>query len=143
VIPAARVSAQSPDPAIGTWTLNVAKSKFTTAPPMSDRRTYAVSGDSMKQTTDRVDSQGKSFHIESTAKYDGKDYPITGNPDADTVAVTRVDTYTAKATLKKGGKPVIHTERTVAKDGKTMTIKTKGTNARGEKIDNVLIFEKE
>jgi hypothetical protein len=143
VMPAARVSAQSSDPVNGTWSLNVARSKFSTSAPKSEKRTYEVSGDSVTQTTDRVDSQGKPVHMQFTAKYDGKDYPVTGNPDADTVAVTRVDTHTTKATLKKGGNPVIHTERSVAKDGKTMTVRTKGTNARGEKIDNVLLFEKQ
>jgi hypothetical protein len=143
MIPAARVSAQSPDPVNGNWSLNVAKSTFSASTPKSEKRTYEVSGDSVKQTTDRVDSQGKALHMEFTAKYDGKDYPITGNPDADTVAVTRVNTYTTKATLKKAGKPVIRTERSVAKDGKTMTVRTKGTNARGEKIDNLLFFEKQ
>lgn len=143
VIPAARVSAQSTDPVNGTWNLNLAKSKFSTSTPTSEKRTYEVSGDSVKQTTDRVRSQGKPLHMEFTAKYDGKDYPITGNPDADTIAVTRIDAYNTKSTLKKAGKAVIHTTRSVAKDGKTMTVKTKGTNAAGEKIDNVLVFEKQ
>ena len=143
VIPAARVSAQSADPVGGTWTLNVAKSKFSTSTPQSETRTYVVSGDSVTQKVDRVDSQGKPVHTQFTAKYDGKDYPVTGNPDADTIAVTRVDAHTIKGTLKKDGKPVIHTERSVAKDGKTLTVKVKGTNARGEKIDNVLVFEKQ
>src|SRR6266850_5439484 len=143
VIPVARVSAQSSDTDSGTWILNVAKSKFSTAAPKSEKRTYEVSGDTVSQTIDRVDSEGKPLHMEVTAKYDGKDYPIKGNPEADTVAVTRVDPYKTKATLKKGGKPVVHSERSVAKDGKTMTVKMKGTNSKGEKIDNVLVFDKQ
>jgi hypothetical protein len=142
VIPAARVSAQSSDTDSGTWVLNVAKSKFSTAAPKSETRTYEVSGDSVTQRLDRVDSEGKALHVEVTAKYDGKDYPIKGNPEADTVAITRVDPYKTRATLKKGGKPVVHSERTVAKDGKTMTVKMKGTNSKGEKVDNVLVFDK-
>jgi hypothetical protein len=143
VIPAARVWAQSPDPVIGTWTLNVEKSKFSTAVPKSEKRTYAGSGDTISQTIDRVDSQGKPLHVEVTTKYDGKDYPITGNPDADTVALTRVDTHTTRATLKKGGKAVMHSERSVSRDGKTMTVRIKGTNSHGEKVDNMLVFEKQ
>jgi hypothetical protein len=137
------LSAQGADPVNGTWTLNLAKSKFSGAPPQSETRRYEVSGDGVKTSTDRVDSQGKPLHTESAPKYDGKDYPITGNPDADTVAVTRVDAYSTMSTLKKAGRPVVKTTRTVAKDGKTMTITVQGTNAKGEKIDNVLVFDKQ
>lgn len=142
-IPALQVSAQSADPVNGTWNLNLAKSKFSGSPPQSEMRTYEVSGDSVKTSTDRVDSQGKRVHTEAAPKYDGKDYPIIGNPDADTVAVTRVDAYSTASTLKKAGRTVIKTTRSVAKDGKTMTITVKGTNAKGEKIDNVLVFDKQ
>jgi hypothetical protein len=142
-IPAPELSAQNADPVNGTWNLNLAKSKFSGSPPQSETRTYEVSGDAVKTSTDRVDSQGKPVHTESAPKYDGKDYPITGNPDADTVAVTRVDAYSTRSTLKKAGQPVLRTTRSVANDGKTMTITVNGTNAKGEKIDNVLVFDKQ
>jgi hypothetical protein len=143
-IPGGRVWAQDADPLDGTWTLNVEKSKFNSGPTLkSQTRKYEVSGDAVKQTLDGVDGSGKHTHMTFTAHYDGKDYPVNGNPDADTIAVKRTDKYSAKSTLKKDGKPTLTTERHVSKDGKTLTMKTTGTNANGEKVDNVLVFDKQ
>jgi hypothetical protein len=143
-IPGERVWAQGADPLDGTWTLNVAKSKFNSGPTIkSQTRKYEVSGETVKQTLDGVDASGKPTHMTFSAQYDGKDYPVSGNPDADTIAVKRTDKYSAKSTLKKDGKPVQTTVRHVSKDGKTLTMKTTGTNSKGEKVDNVLVFDKQ
>ncbi len=142
-VPARQASAQNADPLNGTWHLNLDKSKFRSGPaPKSQTRTYEVSGDSVKQSVDGVDSQGKPVHTSFSAKYDGKDHPVTGNPDADTIAVTRTGPNSARATMKKGGKVVQQTRRTVSKDGKSLTLATRGTNAKGEKIDQTLVFDK-
>jgi hypothetical protein len=142
--PAARVWAQGADPLDGTWTLNVAKSKFNSGPAIkSQTRKYEVSGDVVKQTLDGVDASGKPVHMTFSAHYDGKDYPVSGNPDADTIAVQRTDKYSAESTLKKDGKTTLTTVRHVSKDGKTLTMKTTGTNSKGEKVDNVLVFDKQ
>jgi hypothetical protein len=140
----ALVWAQDADPLDGTWTLNVAKSKFNAGPTIkSQTRKYEVSGDTVKQTLDGVDASGKPVHMTFNAHYDGKDYPVSGNPDADTIAVQRTDKYSAKSTMKKDGKTTLTTERHVSKDGKTLTMKTTGTNAKGAKVDNVLVFDKQ
>jgi hypothetical protein len=138
------VWAQDADPLDGTWTLNVSKSKFNAGPTIkSQTRKYEVSGDTVKQTLDGVDASGKPVHMTFNAHYDGKDYPVGGNPDADTIAVRRTDKYSAKSTQKKDGKTTLTTERHVSKDGKTLTMKTTGTNSKGEKVDNVLVFDKQ
>lgn len=80
---------------------------------------------------------------QSNYKYDGKDYPITGSPDYDTIAVTRIDAYTAKSVQKKDGKTVGTTIRKVSKDGKVMTLTSKGTSAKGTPVNNVLVFDKQ
>ena len=144
VLPAG-VSAQTANPVNGTWKLNPEKStvKDGRALPQSEIRKYEASADTQNGVIDRTDAQGKTSRIEYTAKFDGKDYPITGTPDADTIAVTRVDAYAIKAVEKRAGKPVIHITRNVAKDGKSMTIEFRGTTAKGEKIDRVLFFDKQ
>ena len=144
VIPGRQASAQNADPLNGTWHLNLDKSKFRSGPvPKSQTRTYEVSADSVKQSIDGVDSQGKPVRSRFTAKYDGKDYPVTGNPDADTIAVTRTGPYSGRSTLKKDGKVVQQTIRTVSKDGKTLTLANRGTNSKGAKIDQDLVFDKQ
>jgi hypothetical protein len=132
------------DPLNGTWHLNPGKSRFHAGPAIINQtRRYEVSDDSVKQTVDGVDAAGKPTHSSFTGKYDGKDYPITGNPDADTISVKRVDKYTARSVLRKGGKVVQTTVRKIAKNGKTVTFKTQGTDAKGERIDYELVFDKE
>jgi len=135
--------AQSADPVVGTWKLNVAKSKFSPGPaPKSETRTYAVAGQDIKGTAKGVDSSGKPTASEWTMNYDGKDRPFVGSQDADTLSLKRVDASSAEFTQKKAGKVVITGTRSISQDGKVMTITSKGTNAGGQAISNVQVFEK-
>ena len=137
------VSAQATDPMMGTWELNVAKSKFSPGPaPKSQTRTYEASGAGVKYTAKGVDAEGKPTLTQYTANFDGKDYPITGSPDSDTISLKKVDAHTVEATQKKAGKVVLTSKREVSKDGKTMTVTNKGTNAKGQAVDNVVVFDK-
>ncbi len=93
-------------------------------------------------TTKSVDADGKATLTEYTASYDGKDYLFTGNPNADTISLKRIDDFTVEATTKKAGKVVTSGTRAVSKDGAVMTITLKGTNAKGETVKNTLVFDK-
>jgi ABC-type xylose transport system substrate-binding protein len=77
-----------------------------------------------------------------SGKYDGKDYPITGNPAADTASFKRVDDQTGESTFKKDGKVTATNVRVLSKDGKTLTITSKGTTADGKPRSDVQVFEK-
>ena len=135
--------AHAADQVIGTWELNLAKSKYSPGPaPKSQTRTYEAAGDAVKYTAKGVDSEGKPTLVEYTASYDGKDYPITGSPDADTISLKRIDDFTSEATQKRAGKVVLSVRRVVSKDGKVLTATAKGTNAKGQAIDNVVVFDR-
>ena len=135
--------AQSSDPVVGTWELNVVKSKYSPGPaPKSEMRTYVVAGQDIKATSKGVDGAGKPIAAAWTVNYDGKDRPQTGNEDADALSLKRVDALTTEFTQKRAGKVVITGTRTISQDGKVMTITTKGTNARGQAISDVEVFEK-
>jgi len=138
-----QVLAQAADPIVGTWVLNVAKSKYTPGPgPNSETRTYVAAGAEIKATSKGVDADGKPTSGAWTITYDGKDRPMTGNADADTLSLKRIDASTTEVTQKRGGKVVIAGTRTISKDGKVMTITTKGTNAKGQALNDVEVFEK-
>ena len=108
---------------LGTWKLNVAKSKYSPGPaPKSATVTYEAAGDGYKRTGESVAADGKKTSFEYTAKYDGKDYPIKGSENFDAIAVKRIDDHNAEATLKKAGKVVANTKRNVSKDGKVLTL---------------------
>ena len=134
--------AQSSDPLIGTWKLNVEKSKGT--PFKSGTTIVEAAGDGVKMTVDVERVDGTKYHWTFTAKYDGKDNPVTGDsPYGDVVALTRVDPHTTRTTIKKGGKPTVTQTITVSPDGKTRTTTTKGTGANGQPIDSTALYEKQ
>jgi hypothetical protein len=135
--------AQAADPLIGTWELNVAKSKFSPGPAAkSQTRIYEAAGEGVKYTARGIAADGKPTLVQYTASYDGKDYPITGQPDAETISLKKIDAYTTEATQKRAGKVVITVRREISKDGKTMTVTSKGTNAKGQALENVLVFDR-
>ena len=132
------------DPAIGTWKLNVAKSKYTPGPPPKNSTvTYEETADGIKRTGESVDAEGKTTSFEYTAKYDGKDYPVTGSDLYDAIALKRINDQTTEATLKKSGKVVSNARRVISKDGKVMTLTITGTNPKGAKMHNVAVYEKQ
>jgi hypothetical protein len=134
---------QTSDPQLGTWTLNLAKSTFHPGPaPQSMIRRFEKTDDGIKYTSDTVDAAGKSIHVEYIANFDGGDYPLVGSRQAETIALKRVDAYTLEVTQKRNGKVVIIGTRVISKDGRIATVKNKGTDADGQAIDNVLVFEK-
>lgn len=136
-------AAQGTDPIVGSWELNVAKSKFSPGPaPKSESRTYVLAGQDIKASSTGIDASGERTAREWTINYDGKDRPVTGRPDADTLSLKRIDAFTTEFTQKKAGKVVITGTRVISKDGKVMTITTKGTNAKGQTINDVEVFEK-
>ena len=78
-----------------------------------------------------------------SAKYDGKDYPVTGSDTLDAITIKRINDRTSQATLKKSGKLVSTARRSVSADGKMMTLTTTGTNAKGQKTKNTAVYEKQ
>lgn len=137
-------SAQSKNPGMGTWKLNVEKSKYNPGPaPKSLTVKFEPVGQGVKLTTAGVAADGSPTATEYTANYDGKDYPLKGSPLADTVSLKKVDDRTTLRTDKKNGKTVVTYKRVIAKDGKTFTVEIKGTNPKGEAFNNILVFEKQ
>jgi hypothetical protein len=138
------LSAQASDPRIGTWKLNVAKSKYSPGPPPQSLTVRVESsGKGEKVTAEFVNADGTRTTTEYTANFDGKDYPITGSRIANTVSLKRVDARTTVRTDKKDGKVAQTLRRVVSRDGKTMTVTVKGKNAQGQAVNNVVVFEKQ
>ena len=138
------IDLRAADDTFGTWNLNVAKSKYEPGPaPKSATVKYEEVDGGYKRSGDTIDADGKKISIEYTAKYDGKDYPVTGSPLFDSIAVKKINDHTAEATMKKGGKPVLTAKREISHDGKVMTITITGTNVKGEKMHNKAVYDKQ
>lgn len=137
------VQAQAPKELAGTWKLDAARSKFSPGPaPKSMTITYTPTSDTIKIVVDVAPADGPAQHWEMAASYDGKDYPVTGNPMADSTSFKSVNTHTVESTFKKGGKVTAMNSRVLSKDGKTLTITSKGTTADGKPREDVQVFTK-
>ncbi len=134
----------SRNPMAGTWKLDTAKSKFSPGPaPKGQTAKIESVGGGMKVTIDRMEPDGKTTHIEWMAKFDGKDYPVNGDPSRDSVSAKKVDDYTINITNKKAGKVTTTIHAVYARDGKTRTETVTGTDAQGKKINNVTAWDRQ
>ena len=131
-----------PDPAIGKWKLNLAKSKFAPGTtPMNLTVVIEAAGQGVQVTSTTLRANGKTIVVHYTAYLDGKDYPVTGSPDYDTVSLKR-NGVMVEGTRKKDGKVVQTYQRVVAPDRKTMTVATTGRDATGQTLNSVAIFDR-
>ena len=147
---AAGLSAQAASPLSGTWTLNLAKSKYNppSGAPKSNVVVYKVTGNDIQATADTVDAEGHKVHVEYTAKMDGKDYTyhrtVDGKADTTQDAITwkKIDDYTYESSGKLKGQVLSTTRIVVSKDGKTRTNTAAGKAPTGETMNNVAVFDK-
>lgn len=134
------------DPFAGTWKLNLDKSKEAADKPRlpkSETITVEETENGQKVTNDQVNAAGNAIHFEYDAKYDGKDYPETGNPNVDTVSLRKINPHTMVTTNKKGGKTVVTIRSAISKDGKTRTSTLTAKNEKGESVSWTGFFEKQ
>jgi hypothetical protein len=132
--------AQSP----GTWKLNLAKSTFSGPPPKSTTLKYESIDAGIKATVDSVLHDGAAVHYEYRANFDGKDTPVVGDgATRDTSARTRVNANTTKAVNKKDGRITTTQTFVVSPDGKMLTITATGTDASGQAVNNVAVYDKQ
>jgi len=131
------------DPNVGSWKLNEAKSTIAPGAPKNLTVVYTAVGDSYKCVVDGVDGAGKPTHNEWTGKFDGKDYPVTGDPSADTRSLQLTSPGNYALTNKKGGKKVVTGTVVFAADNKTRTLTTHMTDAAGKELTSVAVFERQ
>jgi hypothetical protein len=122
------------DSTIGTWRLNMAKSKYQPGPALvSETRVYelhpALASRPRSPASKQVGWSGPS--------------PTPGSPDADMISLKRIHANTVQATQTKAGRVTLTTRAIVSADGKTRMLTTTGMNAQGQKINNLMVFERQ
>ena len=129
---------------MGRWRLNEAKSKFAAGARKNHTVVYEAAGDDVRITVDGIDREGKPVHNEWTGKFDGKDYPVTGDASEDARFYERIDDRTLTFTSKKEGKVLTVTGRVaVSADDKTRTVTTSATDSKGKKISSTAVYDKQ
>jgi len=134
------------DPFVGTWKLNLAKSKYVGQPtPKSLTKTVVAQGDGEQVTYAGIAADGSPISYSHTDNFDGKGSPISGKQSfgADTIVVTRVDANTQTAVSQKAGKSLFTTRAVVSKDGRVLTQVTNGMNGAGQPISVTTVWDKQ
>jgi hypothetical protein len=129
----------------GTWKMNMEKSKFASDMPAPKGETVVIEEQEggLKVVSNGLNAEGKPTHFEYSVKYDGKDYPVTGSPAVDAVAVRKISASTIETIRKKNGVIVTTNTSAISKDGKIRTNTFHGKNAKGEPRTWTAIFDKQ
>ena len=145
VIAVASMAAQTTEPIMGTWKLDVAKSSYKPGPaPKSTTIVVSQEGKAMKVAIDAVNADGAPLKWGFATVRDGKEEaPVTGNPMFDTVTATRESATAGANVYKKAGKVVMTTKVAIAADGKTMTVTSTGTDLKGQAVNIVAHYVKQ
>jgi hypothetical protein len=130
------------NPQMGTWKLNEAKSKLSPGGTKNNTVVYQSVLFQTKVTIDGTDAKGKPTHNEWTGKFDGKDYPVTGDPSSDTRAIKQIDDHNYELTIKKGGKLTMTGKAIISADGKSRTVTVRGANA-GKMVESTSVYDKQ
>jgi hypothetical protein len=134
---------------VGTWKLNLAKSKFLPGPPpKSQTLTFTGEGQNLidtVDTVDAVDAQGQATKTVFIHIYDGKPHSTTGvaGGQFDGSAYTRVDDHTVDFVRLKDGKAVLTGWAVVSGDGKTYTITNGGIGANGQAVSSIAVYDRQ
>jgi hypothetical protein len=130
------------DAFVGTWKLDKAGSIIPTGAPKNNTVIYEPAGGNIKVTVDGTDIEGKPLHSEWTGQFDGKDYPVTGDPNSDTREYTKVNDHLLRFTAKEGGQVTMVGRVGIAPDGKSRTVSATGTDAKGQRVSTTSVYEK-
>jgi hypothetical protein len=134
----------SQDRILGTWVLNLVKSKYTPGPaPKSQRRTYEANPDGIRTTVVTVFADGRSTTVEFVADYDSIEHPVTGSAGSDMIRMKKINDETAEAILLHAGTVIGVARRVISRDGKTMTISYQGKDSRDNLVKSESLYEKE
>jgi len=131
------------NPFMGTWKLNEAKSKLAPGAPKNNKVVYETEGIDFKVTTDGIDGAGTSTHSEWTGKFDGKDYPVKGDPNQDSRSYKRKGIHELDFLVKKGTQVTTTGRIVVSGDGKSRTVTSHGTDAQGKKYASTAVYDQQ
>jgi hypothetical protein len=137
------VVAFAADPNVGTWKLNEAKSQFAAGAVKNLTVTYTSVGENYKCVVYGIDAAGKPTHNEWTGKFDGKDYPVIGDPSASTRSLRMVKPGHYALTNKKDGKTIVTGTVEFSADNKSRTLTIDTTDAAGNKQKSIAVYDRQ
>ena len=135
-------TAQPPDPIVGTWKLNLAKSKYATPAPKSMTLTVAPAAIGYSMTVEAIGPDGQPQKWSFTSRYDGSESAVEGNPAIDAV-VARSDGSSGTVEYKKAGRVLVTTTSVLSDDGKSLTATVKMLDAQGKELTTLAVYDRQ
>lgn len=134
-------SVYAADPIVGTWKLDVAKSKFSPGPaPKAATRTYTESAGLYTLDQKVTAADGKDASLPRLQYREGQE--VKAEDGISTVA-KKVDGNTWDFEIKSEGKTVGRVHRVVSTDGKVLTVHNTGKQGNVPEADNTMVFNKQ
>ena len=131
------------NPNMGTWKLNEAKSKIPAGMMKNTMVVYSADGDNIKVVTDGTDGKGNPMHTEWTGKFDDKDYPLSGDPTADSRSYKKLNERILTLANMKDGNVATSGRIVVSADGKTRKLTVSAKDSAGKQITSTAIYDKQ
>ena len=126
----------------GTWKLNPALSRLNVPAPRSQVVRVTVQGKDVRMEQRIVNDRGERLFIAVDARFDGKDYPVTGTPFADTVAYRLTGAGAIEGVAKKAGRVVVNETAVLAPDGRSLTVTYTSHLPDGQTVTSTAVFER-
>ena len=135
-------SAQAPDPVIGAWKLNLAKSKYVTPAPKSMTVTITPAARGYTFDIESIGADGRPQKFGYTSAFDGTETPVTGSPSIDTVVASATGSGST-VRYKKAGIVITTTTSVLSDDGKTLVVTARIPDGKGGELTNVSVYERQ
>lgn len=113
---------EAQDPFTGEWVYQLERS--TSTGPNVERwiQRIEVTGDEVRVREEVIVATGQRANVSLQAKFDGRDYPVTGSSLSDAIAYTRLGPREIVGTGKKNGGVTLRETITAEADGQTLTL---------------------
>ncbi len=136
-------TSRSNDPFAGHWTLDPTQSKFPGAPPTREDFYFEVdTEDAVRFRVEEV-RNGATVTANYSGRFDGRDYPMTGAPGRDSLAMARIDDHNIMGVYKHKGRVTYAFVRSLSSDALTMTTRVLGSTELGQPVDVLIVHRKQ
>jgi hypothetical protein len=141
----ATTTEEAPNPFVGTWVLNISTSEFNPpdSAPQSGTVTIEAQENGLKFTFDDVDAEGNASHTEEAPKFDGEEYPVTGDDSIDTVKIRKIDDHSFESIGMKDGNEINRALVIISDDGMTSTATLTTMDENGEEVMSTYVYDKQ
>ena len=128
---------------MGTWNLNEGESTLAPGTGRTNTVFCEAAGDGVRITADGTDALGKLAHSEWIGRFDGRDYPVIGDPISDSRSYSKINDRALEMTVKKNGKIIATGQIVVSADGKRRILTLSGISAKGKSFVNTYVYYKQ